>query len=248
MNPQQYDGQMPPSDPNNPPPQSYAGQPPIQPGQSYSPTVQPALPQQPGRQSDAATGSYDFIVNPQKPGKKSFSLLASDSSTLRRAGIAGAGLAILLIIVILFASLLGGNGNNATPLITVAQEQTELARVASLGAQKASGQSTQNLANNVSLSLISANAQLLNYMAINHHKLSPKILSLKHSSQTDHSLEAALADSTFDSTFTDIIQADLNSYIQSLKAAYKANPGPKGRQLLSNQYNGAQLLLTQSYQ
>lgn len=154
----------------------------------------------------------------------------------------------MLIIIIIFASLLGGSSSNTAPLVTVAQEQTELVRVASLGAQKASDQSTQNLAYSISLSLTSANAQLLNYMAINHHKLSPKVLTLKHSSQTDRSLEAALSDSTFDSTLTDIIQSDLNSYMQSLKAAYEANPGPKGRQLLSNQYNGAQLLLKQSQQ
>lgn len=226
-------------------PQPAATQPQMIAPQPVSPQAQPVAPQQPG----GVDGSYDFIVNPLKPARKSLSLLPSGGSTLRRAGIVGAGLAILLIIVIIFASLLGGgSGGSTAALTTVAQEQTELARVATLGTAHASDQTTQNLAYNVSASLTSANGQLLTYLATNHHKLSTKALALRHSAQTDRSLAAALTDSTFDSTFTDIIQSDLNSYMQALQVAYKANPGPKGRALLNSQYQGAQLLLEQSKQ
>lgn len=185
-------------------------------------------------------------MNPQQAAKKP-SLLSGGSKIQRIAIVAGV-LTLLLIIGIIFASVIGGGGGNQAPMVTVAQEQTELIRIASQGTQYAVSQKTQNLANNVSVSLTSADNQLLTYLKSNHQKISTKTLALKRNTQTDTTLKNARTDSTFDSAFTDIVQKSLTSYLQSLKAAFDANPGPKGRTLLNTQYNDAQLLLQQSKQ
>jgi len=158
------------------------------------------------------------------------------------------GLSALVIVAAIFFSVIGGGGNNFTPVITIAQDQTELIRIAKLGATKATGQTTLNVAFNLQLSLTSAQQKLLSYLADNHIKLGTKQLALKQNAQTTKQLSDAVATSSFDSTFVTVIQSQLGTYAQALKTAYNTNPGPKGRQLLSAQYNGAQLLIEQSKQ
>jgi hypothetical protein len=107
-------------------------------------------------------------------------------------------------------------------------------------------QNTINLAYNVNLTITSANKNLLAYLGQGGQKINPKSLTLKHSKSTDTTLASALSSGTYDSTFTGIIQKDLTAYSQALKTAYNSSPGPKGKQLLTTEYNGAQLLLKEA--
>lgn len=166
---------------------------------------------------------------------------------VKRVAIAVGALSVLIIIAVLAISVIGGGGGgNKAPMVTVAQEQTELIRVATQGAQHGVDQKTQNVAYNVQLSVESANSQLLAYLKQNGQKIAPKTLALKHSTQTDTALATALTNSTFDTTFNDILQRDLTAYAQSIKTAFNANPGTKGKALLNTQYAAANLLLEQS--
>lgn len=200
-------------------------------------------------QTPPPTGDpYEFIMNPAKPPKKPAVNLGGQS-TLQRVAIFGGGLVILIILVVIVAGLISSSGKAGTEdLVAVAQEQTELARVATDGTQNATSQATQNLAGNVSLSMTSANAQLLAYLKTTGQKVGTKTLTIKHTATTDTTLANAKTDSTYDTAFTTIIQADLASYTAELQKAFKANPGPKGKALLSSQYDAAQLLMTQSKQ
>jgi hypothetical protein len=220
----------------------------MEPQQPYStpPNLgQPQLPQQPvaPQQPVPPTDPYAFILNPEKPQRPS--PLAGGSS-LKRVGIFVGILAVLIIIAAVVASSLSGGTGKFTAITTVLQEQTELKRVATEGETNASQENTQELAYAVALSMASAEQQLTAYLSSNHQKIQPSALVLDHSKTVDAELTAALANSTYDSTFIGIIQNDLASYQRVLQTAYKADPGPKGRQLLSNQYDGATLLIKQS--
>lgn len=199
----------------------------MQPQQPYSPTP-----------------NYDFIMSPAPPPKKSLVPLPTSGSMLQRIAIVAGGFVILLIIIIVFASLLKSGGNNA-PLVSIAQQQNELIRVATLGTQQATDQSAKNFAQSTELSLITEQQQLLSYLKTNGTKVSPKQLALTKNTQTDTQLSAAQAASTFDSTFEDVMHTQLTAYTQALKTTFAKTTGPKGRQLLSNDYSATNLLLQQ---
>jgi hypothetical protein len=216
--------------------------------------------QQPQSSADSAPGAnpnpvpgepghdpYDFIFNPQQPAKKT--LLPRGNSMLQRIAIFGGGFVLLVIIIAIFASVLGSGGKTKSEdLITVAQDQTELIRVATDGAQNTTTLPMQNLAQDVLASITSDKTTLLTYMKGNGQKVSAKQLTLKHTSSTDTTLSTAKENSTYDSAFKDIIQSDLNAYQAAIQKAYNANPGPKGKALLTKQFDSAGLLLKLSKQ
>jgi len=158
----------------------------------------------------------------------------------------GGGLVVLLILVVIVSSLLKGGGASTAPMLSVVQEQTELVRVATAGVSTSSEKTTQALALSVELSITSANVQLTKYATSQGIKLDPKLLTLKHSATADTQLAAAKSNDTYDATLISVLQNDLASYSQALKTAYSSAPGPKGRQLLSDQFDAAQLLIQQS--
>ncbi len=185
---------------------------------------------------------YDFILNPVKPPKPS---IVASSSIVKRAAFFLGIVIILFIIGIILISALSGSSGKFTPITTVLQYQTELLRIATNGETNASQESTKEVAINLDLSMRSARSQLTTYLAQNGQKVSTTSLTLKRSTAADTQLTTALANSTYDTTFITIIQNDLISYEKALQTAYNANPGPKGRTILSNQFDGASLLLKQ---
>ncbi len=222
MNPQQQNGQYPSTPPVHPP------------------APQPGTP---------GHDPYDFILNPQRPAKPPVRLLPTGNSTLQRVAIAGGGLVVLIILFAIVASILGNSGKSGTTgITTVAQEQTELARIATDGVLNATSPTAQNLASTVQVTMTSAQAQTVAYLTSTGHKLSTKTLALKQSATTDTTLQNAKAASTYDAAFTTIIQSELTSYETSLRTAFVAKPGPKGQALLQSQFNAAKLLDTLSHQ
>ena len=185
-------------------------------------------------------------MNPQKPTKTAIPL--AGGSTLKRALVFGGGLVFLVIVAALVAPLLGGGSSNTAPLVTVAQEQTELIRVALAGTTITTQETTRAFAYSVNLSITSDNKQLTTYMTTNKLKLDPKVLGFKRSATDDTQLLTAQSNDSYDATFRGVLQKDLTSYSQALKTAYSSVKGPKGRQMLSSQYDGAQLLIEQSKQ
>ncbi len=207
----------------------------------------PAWPPTPNQapQSTLAHPEYEFIMNPTQPGRPKFS---GSGSTVKRVAIAGGGLVILLIAFAIVSSLFKGSGFNVVPFTAVAQDQTELARVAVIGTTKVTSQAMSNFAYNTKYSMATSTYQLVTYLDTNKKKLDAKEILLKHSTLTDTELTSALANGNFDEEFASIMQKDLATYSNDLKAAYATNPGPKGQALLSAQYKGAQLLIIQSKQ
>ena len=151
---------------------------------------------------------------------------------------------ILLIVVLVVFSLLskGGSGSSAQ-LTDIAEQQTEIARVADIGVQKATSTATKNLAHTTKLSMISGQQQTVALLKKQGHKVSSKQLAIKQNSTTDQQLNDAAANNNFDATFTKLLTDELNSYRQSLSTTYKASNSSSERALLLDDFNGAALLV-----
>jgi hypothetical protein len=143
--------------------------------------------------------------------------------------------------------MLSGGGNTPA-LISVAQEQQEIIHLttnATSNSQTGLSTTNQNFAVTAQASLTSDQRQLITYLANNGHKVKDKTLGLKINASLDQELQTAATNSTYDNTFKQTMQTQLSEYQQALQAAYKQTTGPKGRVLLTNQFNASKLLLQQ---
>lgn len=204
-------------------------------------------PNSPYQQPAPQPSGYDFITNPAPAPKRGPNLLPSNASAPVRIAIVVGGLFILLILFLIIKGILSGGGGTPA-LISVAQEQQEiihLATNATGNTQTGLSTTNENFAVTAQASLTSAQQQLITYLANNNHKVKAKALSLKIDASLDQELQTAATNSTYDSTFKQAMQNQLAAYQQALRAAYKQTAGPKGRALLSNQFNASQLLLQQ---
>ena len=267
MNPNTHNNYFPPSEPDDgkqpqgQPQQPYYG-PPQMPAPQPPPYGQPQQPpsskqsyanqlpeQQYGAQGQPGHHElYDFIMKPE-PGKKPprMSLLGNNTMAVRIT-ILGLGVLVLIVAVGSFMTFLNRPKYSTTALVGIAQQQAELVRVAGIVATISQNQKILNSSFTIKLGLGSDEQQLVNYLAKNHTRLDTATLGAKLNKQTNARLNSAVASSTLDSTYIDIIQSQLGSYLHALKAAYTSNPGPNGQKLLSAEYKSASLLLTQTQQ
>lgn len=185
-------------------------------------------------------------MNPQKPSRKPAALIGGNSTLQRVAVIIGIVAVVIIAGAILSSVITAGSKEKTAGLLAVAQQQTELIHIATDGATHTTTLPAQSLAQNVLASVTSDSNSLLDYMAKNSQKVSPKLLTAKQSTTIDASLKTAQENNTYDNTFKDVIQTELNDYTLALQKAYKDGLGPKGKVLLAKQYNSAKLLLTAS--
>jgi len=217
-------------------PQSSVEPPPVQ-----QITPQPMTTTEPAPDSAYPPG-YDFIINPPKPARRAWRL-PSGSSLASRALILSGGLLVLIIALIIIKNLIAGSPS-WLPFVAVVQDQQELIHLASnagTSQSQALSIADQNVAATVSLSVTSSQTSLSTYLANNNYKLGTKTLNLKVSASLDMQLTNAVAAGTYDQTFQQIIQTQLNNYANDLKLAYKG-AGTKGRVLLNSDYQQVLLL------
>jgi hypothetical protein len=218
----------------------------FQPEQTSDSSESPEAPYGPNPPAPPRSDPYEFITAPATPQKRASLSLGGNSSMAKRVLIVVGGGSLLLIIIILLASLIfGGGSTNTESLISIAQEQTELDRVSGIGVQNAVSQNIKNFASSTQISIFSDQQQLLAFLQQHGTKLKSKELAATASAKTDTALNTAIAASTFDETFTSIMQTDLKTYEQTLKQTFIKTKDPAVRQLLSTEYSNAQLLLEQ---
>lgn len=188
---------------------------------------------------------YDFIMNngPQQTQGK-FNL-PSGKSTLQRVLIFGGGLFTLIIIGLIFISFIFGGGGSSEKLLSIAQEQTELIRVADLAKNERTVRlaTTQNLASNVNIGVAASRAQLTPF--IKQKGLEKKLL-LKKNTQTDTKLTSAGENNQYDDVFVGIMKTQLATYQSDLQILYNETKDAKQKIVLKNAYDGATLLLKQA--
>jgi hypothetical protein len=208
--------------------------PPVQPQNSYQP---PAPEHDPSR--------YEFIMS---PGQQQRPSLIGGGWNPRKLAIIGGGIVGVIILFAIIGSLLSGGKGDTLTLKSIAAQQAEIVRVSDLGLKNVSSQDTNNFATNTNLCLSSSQQQLLSYLGQNGVKINEKQLALKANPKTDAALQAASESGTFDATFTTTLQTELTAYQASLQAAYKTATGKTEKQVLSDAFAQAGLLLKQSQQ
>jgi len=155
------------------------------------------------------------------------------------------GLFLLMIIVAMFMRLLGSSGSlNKSTMLPVAQDQTEIMRLADSGVESSVGQTNKNFAITVKLATSSQRADFLAYLKTNNFAPKDKDLGLRHNASADSQLESAKSSSTFDIAYKSVMQTTLANYQKDLNAAY-SSADTAGKTVLKKDFDAAQLLLTQ---
>jgi hypothetical protein len=186
--------------------------------------------QMPGNDYDFILGGGQSPGSYQNPGDKKKRLLV----------VLGGGAVLLMVFAIVFSLIFGGGDKNTAALVSLAQRQTELMRVADIGIEKSRGSASQNLAVTTKLSVASSQNELLPLVG---RKVPPKELSLNQNSKIDEQLTAAEQNNRFDEEFTEIINSELTDYAGALQQAIDATPGKATRAALLSAYQNTQLLL-----
>lgn len=185
-------------------------------------------------------------MNPGKPPKRSG--LANNNSTATRIGVVVALVVVVLIFFVIILSLLSSSGGSNTKLTTIAQQQNEIIRVATLANNSGTtqtSQATNDFSQNCLLSITTAQQKLLTYLSAHGTKLGTKQLALAKNSSTDATITAAIASSNLDAVYKNVMRNELQTYENAVKDAYGSTSSAAVKQLLSDEYSGAVLLLQQ---
>jgi len=187
---------------------------------------------------------YDFILNPQQqPPQRRFKL-GKENLAMTIAVLVG-GTLLFMIIVTLLLNIFTSGGSNKDDLISLAQTQNELIRVSSNAVPAATQQTTKNLAVTVQFTLTTQQQQILDILANSGTKLKKKQLALKQNGETDQKLANAKATSTFDSTFAQLMQEELESYANTIKQFGNKTTSQTQRDLATDYYQQTQLIISQ---
>jgi predicted outer membrane protein len=199
---------------------------------------------QPQQTPQLPNNNFDFIMNPaQAPHKSPF---GGGSSMATRALVVVGGLFLLIIIIAVAVNVFAKSGASfdKSAVLSVAQDQTEIIRLSTIGVQNSVSQNNKNFSVTTQLGMATEQQNLLAYLATKGYKPNPKSLLLKQSSKTTTLLESATSSSTFDVAYTGVMQQELQAYKQDLTKAYNS-AGDSAKPVLKANYTTADLLLTQ---
>jgi len=179
------------------------------------------------------------------PGAPSSPGLPSFKTNKRQYLFLGLGAIILIMLLFIIIALITSSGKSTTQtLIGIAEEQTELVRVSAVGVKNARSADAKNLAVTTSLALQSSQQDTVAFLKKQGHKLSSKQLALKHSTQTDTTLNNAQLNNAFDDAFLQVMQSSLKTYQTDVKQAYDASQNKAEKAILASSYNGINTILS----
>lgn len=200
-------------------------------------------PQAPPLGQQPAPNQYDFIYGSPAP-KKS---LASGSMK-GRIIILAIGLVILLVVFLVIMSLLGRAGKAQTQKYTeIAQRQTEIIRLATIGEKKSRSSETRSFAITAQLTLSTSQSEMTKVVEKNgvSAKELTKQLSASKNTKSDQALDEAEKNNRFDQTFIELITSELNNYKIQLNSA-SSGATKSDSAVLENAFNQANTLVPET--
>ena len=171
----------------------------------------PLPPQQP------EPNPYDFIYG--TPAKKKS---LAPGGMKGRIIVVAVILVVLIILFVVVMSFLGSAGKARTQKYTeLAQRQTEIIRLATIGEQKSTSLETKSLAITTRLSVSSSQSEMSAVIEKNgvSAKALSKQLTASKNSKSDEALAEAERNNRFDETFTQLITTEINNYKIQLNSA-----------------------------
>ncbi len=211
---------------------------PVQHPSGYYEVVPPPAPN-----TGAASGHnpYEFIMNPNMPKSKAFGGKNFMTQILLLLG----GLVIVVIVIGILISAL--SPKSSTPsLISIAQRQQEITRIATAASGQTIGQDTANFVATMNASVTSSQQQIVSYLASHGTKLDKKTLALDTNPQTDTFLTNAKNANNYDSALTQTLTQQLTTYEGLLQTSFKQTSSKSTKQLLQSCYTSASKLLLQA--
>jgi len=190
---------------------------------------------------------YDFIVNPNTsthPGSGMGSLFGGNAFLMRIAVLVG-GAVVLIIVATLVISALTPKGDKPG-LISIAQRQQEIVRVATAAGQQTTSQDAKNFIANVQMSVSSDQYKTLGYLTTHGTKLGGKALALDQSTTTDSQLADAATANNYDSAVTENLSQQLQVYQNLLSSTFSDTNSKTAQALLQGEYNNAGTLIKQA--
>lgn len=187
---------------------------------------------------------YNFIVNPEQPSKGKLIGKLGGNPFIVKIGLIVGGAVVLMIVLAIVVSLLFGGKTNVDTIVSLAQSQQEIVRLSDM-TKDSSSQTIRNAAGNTRVSVQSHQNEWLNFLSAHKYTLDKKTLALKTDATNDARLQAAEQTSTFDSTYTDMMRSQLESYARAVQNAYQGSPSEAEREILTSHYDDTLLLLKQ---
>ncbi len=187
---------------------------------------------------------YEFILNPEQP-KKAKKVGGMGNRFMRTIIFVVVGVAVFFILAAIVINALAPKRISDKDLIGLAQTQAELIRISNQAASQATRQTTRNLATTVQYTMSTQQKQVLEVLAGMGVEVAKKELALKQDATTDQKFATAKSTSTYDQTFTEIIQTELTGYANSLKALNELAATAEDRDRMGDYYQQTQLLISQ---
>lgn len=183
-------------------------------------------------------GQYDFFMDSSNNPKNSMS---AGKKLLLIVVAVVVGMAALAVIL----ALLTGGKNESPHLVQLLQSQQEIVRVAQDGKRNAQSENLKNFSMTASAGLSSAQSELTTYVNKLGTKVGKDELNMGKKLQSDAALKAAMASSTYDTTYVSIMQSELNTYEKRLESATLVSISESERAMLQRYTIAAQLLRLQ---
>jgi len=183
---------------------------------------------------------YDFIMK-DPPKKSGFPGLGGNKKQLMFLAVIAL---VVMILILIIGSVVSNSGKSTTQtLIELAEEQTELVRVANVGTKKSRGAEAKSLATTTMLAVQTSQQDTVALLKKQGHKLNAKQLASKRSAKTDEALNTGDLNNTFDDAFMQVIQASLKTYQTDVKLAYDASTNKTEKAILAGSFNGINIIL-----
>jgi len=201
----------------------------------------------PNQYSTPTNSNYDFILNPQKP-KKSFNI-SGNSMPKKLFAI----LSILILLIVgftIFKNLTTTKVLSISDLTNVVIEQQKIINLIQndFTVSNSSNQLNQSQINSIAtinLSIASDQKSLINYLKNSSYVIKSSTISSVKTTSLDTQISNAAAAGNLTSTYNSIMKSELNNYLNYLSIGYNTTKGPKGKALLKQEYQNANILLKQ---
>ena len=191
--------------------------------------------------------NFDFILNPQQAQQTpqtNFSGGGAPSIGKRILVVAVLAVLLIIIVVVFFSFIGSGSKADTADLTTVAADQAVLSDIGQQAGQKGTAQSVKDLGYNTSLSILTSHTQLLSLVKTEGTTLDTKQANALNAS-IDSTLTNALGSGTFDSSFIQILQQQLQKYRSDIAKSYSETSLKKRQQLFVSMNQQAILLQTE---
>ena len=157
--------------------------------------------------------------------------------------VVGGGIGLIAVIAIIFGIFAGTASKTPAEVLSIAQQQTELIRIAEIGAKDARGTAAINLASTIRATLETDQASTTALLKKLNATADQKTLALGRNAATDALLTQAKQTNNFDEVFIQTMTTQLTSYQASIKRVYDSTDSKATKDLMKEQYSHAGLLI-----